>query len=365
MQMRAKDLGGLLGAAAARFLQHEVPRMGAALAYYTAFSLAPLLVVITAVAGAVLGSARVQAWIVEQLSGMVSRDGAAYVEGVLKAAADGTGAGVAAVVSAVVLFVGATTAAVNLRAMLNFIWGVTPTASASVWTDVRAFLRTRATTLLVVLGVGLLLMVLVVGQALIEGFIAVAESRLPIPGALLQLLNQIVSLAVSAVLFAYVFRALPDVRLPWRDVALGAAVTAVLFTVGKYAIGLYLGRAGVASAYGAAGAFALLLVWLYLSAQVVLFGAELTIVYAERYGAHLRPRTGYVLRERASEASPTPQVTPLRPPAPPPVVGVGRPPPALPGPSSTSARAAARPGWPRVAAAFAAGWVVGRWLKRP
>lgn len=263
----------------------QVPRLGAALAYYTLFSLAPMLVIASAVVGLVLGDEAARGEIVGGLQGFVGEDTARLIESLIRGVSKPSHGIVATVVGIISLGLGATTTFMELQGALNAVWKVRPKRGRGL----RGMLRDRVLSFLMVIAIGALLVVSVVVSAAIA-----AISRFPglsVPGLALvaQLLNIAVSLAMMTALFAMIYKVLPDVRLAWRQVWVGAAVTSVLFTVGKYLIGLYLGRAGVSSAYGAAGSVAVLLLWIYYSAQILLFGAELTYVYANRYGPPVQP----------------------------------------------------------------------------
>jgi membrane protein len=278
-----KDLWSLLKTAAGDWLDDKAPRLGAALAYYTVFSLAPLLLIAVAVAGFVFGEQAARHQIAQEIQGLVGEEGGRAVQSMLEHAGK-PGQGIAAsVLGVVLLLVGAAGVFGELQDALNTIWGVQPKPGRGVW----EFVRDRFLSFAMVLVIGfLLLMSLVLSAAL--SALAHLFSRWEFACVSIGL-NEVVSLVVITLLFATIFRFLPDAKIGWRDVWLGAAVTAVLFEAGKFLIGLYLGRSGVASAYGAAGSLAVLLIWLYYSAQIFLFGAELTKVYTNRYGSRIVP----------------------------------------------------------------------------
>jgi membrane protein len=274
----------LLKTAASKWVADDAARLGAALAYYTMLSVAPLLVVVAAIGGLVYGPKAARGELAQQLEGLVGRQGAELLQTML-ANAYHPGAGVvASVLGVVVLLLGATGVFVELQASLNRIWGVQGQAPGGAW----GFLRTRLLSFLMVLAVGLLLLASLVLSAVLSA----VGRHLPGAGsaALWQVLNLVVSLGIITVLFALVFKLLPDAHVAWGDVWVGAALTAVLFTVGKSLIGLYLGTSGVGSTYGAAGSLAVFLVWVYYSAQILFFGAELTQVYANRASTSSGPR---------------------------------------------------------------------------
>jgi membrane protein len=263
--------------------EDNAPRLGAALSYYTVFSIAPLLLISIAVAGLVFGPEAAQGRIVEQIQGLIGRDAAEAVQAMIENARK-PGQGIMATVfgTAMLLF-GAGGAFNELRAALDVIWEIPPRKGGGI----KALLRERLASFAMVLVVGFLLLVSLVLSAAIS--LLEVKGTFPGSGVVLQVVNTLVSLAVITVLFALMFKYLPDAHPPvaWKDIWMGAFITAVLFTLGKFAIGLYLGRSSVASAYGAAGSLVLLLVWVYYSAQILFFGAELTQVYARRHGSRL------------------------------------------------------------------------------
>jgi membrane protein len=254
--------------------------LGAALAYYTIFSLAPLLVLVIAIAGLVFGRAAAQGEIVAQIGGLVGDAGARAIEGMI-ARASGPKAGVlATVASLVTMALGGSGVFGQLQSSLNHIWEVSPRRSG-----LRGHVRRRIVAFGMILGIGFLLLVSLVLSAALAGLHDLIAAHLPLLAVALPALNFAVSFAVVTALFAMIFKVLPDADMHWRDVWLGAAVTALLFTLGKTLIALYLGRASVTSVYGAAGSLVLILLWVYYSAQILFIGAEFTEVYSRRYGS--------------------------------------------------------------------------------
>jgi membrane protein len=263
------------------------PSMGAAISYYTVFSLAPLLVIVIAIAGAAFGREAVQGLISDQLAGLVGAQGAEMVEGLVASASDTDRGLVAGLISIVVLLVGATTVFAELQSALDRIWKV-PEAKKPA--GIMGLLRARLLSFGLILGVAFLLMVSLVVSAGLAAFGAWAGTLLPGWELLLQLLNTVVSLAILTVLFAMIFKFMPSTTVAWRDVRVGALVTAVLFEIGKMAIGLYLGKSGMSESFQAAGAIVLLLAWVYYAAQIFLLGAEFTRAYADAHGSLSAPR---------------------------------------------------------------------------
>jgi membrane protein len=242
--------------------------MGAALAYYTVFSLAPLLIIVIAIAGLVFGEDAARGAIVQQLGGLMGDEGARIIQELLESASRPGSSLVASALGTFMLLVGATTVLAELQSALDRIWRA---PAAEPISGIFAILRARVVSL-------------VVGAAL-TALGAWGISTFPAVVMLLQALNLAFSFGVTTLLFASAYRILPRVKIAWSDVWTGALVTAALFTLGKYLIGLYLGRAGVSSGFGAAGSLVVLLVWVYYSAQIFLLGAEFTWVYAHSRGS--------------------------------------------------------------------------------
>lgn len=275
----------LLRGAGAAWLSDRAPTMGAALAYYTLFSLAPLLLIAFSVAGSVFGIEAARGEIVGQLRGLLGADGAAAIGSLLDNVSRSGQSTLGTLIGAVLLVIGATTVFAELQDSLDHIWRVdTPRSGGTVW----QWLRARLLSFGLVLGVGFLLTVsLAIGAALT----AWGRWWAPVFGGgetMLQVANHGLGFALTALLFAAIYKWMPHARISWRDVALGSAVTAALFTLGKALIGWHIGSSGIAAGFGAASAIVALLVWVYGSAQVFLFGAEVTWIYAQRHGS-LRP----------------------------------------------------------------------------
>jgi len=278
----------------------HVPRRAAALAFYAGFSLAPLLLIAIGIGGLAFGEDAVRGHVLEQLRGLLGTDAARAVETVLK---NTHVAGSSLFVTAfgmATLFVGASGVFGELQDSLNAIWKVARTAAPG-W---RSVIRDRLFSFTLVLGTGFLLLVSLVVSAALEAALSVLVDWIQVP-LLLRLTSLVVSFAVICTLFAVLFRVMPDARTRWRDVWLGAAMTALLFSVGKGLIGLYLGRSALASTYGAAGSFVVLLLWLYYSCQVILLGAEFTHAYALAFGVPPVPKS-YAISLDVPDSSPSP-----------------------------------------------------------
>jgi len=287
----------LIREAGSRWMDHRAPRLGAALAFYALFSLAPVLVIVTAIAALFFGVQASQGQIVGQLRELVGEEGGKAVEVMLANANNAHKGTFATVVGIAILLVGAMGLFDELQDSLNLIWGVQPKPGRS-WLSI---LRDRFMSFSMVLCIAFLLLVSLVVSAVLSALTSFLGTwREAVAGQTLELL---ISLGIITILFALIYRYLPDARIAWRDVWFGAVVTSVLFTVGKLFIGLYLGQAGIGSAYGAAGSFAVLLLWLYYSAQIFLFGAELTRVYADRFGSGVVPAKDAELVRPSTEES--------------------------------------------------------------
>ena len=267
---------------------------GAALAYYALFSMAPLLVLVIAVAGLARGQAAAEGEIVRQVSGLMGPEGAKLVQDMVVRASRPASGVIATVVSLVVMLFGASGVFGQLQASLNDIFRAPPRRGGGV----RGVVRQRLSAFGMILGIGTLLWLSLLLSTVLAAVHGLLATHLPVLSRVLGPLNFGLSLLVVTALFAMIYKVLPDVRLDWRDVWLGAAVTALLFTIGKSLIGLYLGRAGTTSVYGAAGSLVLLLLWIYYSAQILFLGAEFTEVYARRRGSRRR-----VPREDAARAA--------------------------------------------------------------
>ncbi len=268
--------------AVAAYMADYAMSMGAAIAYYTIFSLAPLLVIVIAVAGALFGREAVEGQIVTQLGGLIGQEGAIFVQTLLRSASD-TGRGmVAGLVSLAVLVIGATTVFAELQRAMDRIWHVPESAKPSgIW----ALLRARLLSFGLILGLAFLLMLSLVVSAALAAFGQWTHGLMLGWETVLQCLNMLVSVFISTLLFAMIFKLMPSVRIAWRDVWIGAGVTAVLFEIGKLLIGLYLGKSAVTESFAAAGSLVVLLAWVYYATQIFLLGAEFTKVYAREDGS--------------------------------------------------------------------------------
>jgi len=264
----------------------KVPKLAAALSYFTVFSVAPLLVIAIAVAGAIFGADAAQGRIVQELKGLVGFEGAQLIQTAIKKTNETSGGTIATIISIVTLGIAATAAFIELQDSLNIIWKVKPKPGGAF---LKEFIRNRLVSFGLVVGMGFLLLVSLLISAGLSALEEYLGSILSIPPVILQIVNVVISLGVVYILFALLFKILPDVQISWKDVRIGALVTTFLFVAGKYLIGLYLGRGSIGSTYGAAGSLAILLVWVYYSAQILFLGAEFTYVYATMFGSGAKP----------------------------------------------------------------------------
>jgi membrane protein len=274
-----KRYGTIVKEAASSWSADYAPSMGAALSYYSLFSIAPLLLIVIGIAGLVFGEEAARGAIFAQLQGLVGDESAKAVEGVLQAADKPKQGIVSTVLGIAVLLLGAMTVFGELQNALDRIWRAPARAKSSgLWNR----LRTRLLSFGMILGVAFLLMVSLVLSAALA---ALGKWWGPAFGAFAHAVDILVSFGLVTVIFALIYRFIPRVHVAWHDVWLGAAVTSLLFAIGKFLIGLYLGKATVASTFGAAGSLVVLMVWMYYSAQIFLFGAEFTWVYAHQLGS--------------------------------------------------------------------------------
>ncbi len=277
--------------------EDKVPRLAAALSYYTIFSIAPLLIVVIAVAGLAFGREAVQGRIDEQIQGLVGRQAADVIQEAIQNASKPQDSITATIIGLATLLLGAGGMFGQLQDALNAVWGVQPKPNRGI----PGTIKDRFISFTMVLGVGFLLLVSLVISAALAALDNYFLTRLPDVEFVLQILNFIISFGVITLLFAMIFKILPDVDIQWRDVWIGAAFTAFMFTIGKLLIGLYLGSSSIASTFGAAGSLVVILLWVYYSAQILLFGAEFTQVYARRHGSHIRPTDNAVALTRDAQ----------------------------------------------------------------
>ncbi len=297
-----KSSYALVQQATSEWMSQNVSRHGAALAFYTLFAIAPLFVIVLAMAGLWFGEEAARRELFSQVSGLVGSEGGEAIQALVSAAHQPQTGAWATVIAVVTLFVGATSVFVHLQDSLNSVWGVRRLPGRGV----RNFFKDRLLSFALIVGIGFLLLVSLVLSAGLAALGNFMTGLLPAQETLWQWINFGVSFGVITLLFAMIFKMLPDVKIAWRDVWIGAFITALLFNLGKLLFGLYLGRSSVTSAYGAAGSLVVLLLWVYFSAQILFFGAKFTQVYSNRYGSRLEPVPGAKAVTLAEVVSETP-----------------------------------------------------------
>jgi membrane protein len=296
-EMNLKAFVQLSKEAVSEWSADNASRLSAALAYYTIFSIAPLLIIILGITGLIFGDEAGRGQVMEQLGGVMGPEGASAIQDILKGAQHPTSGIIATIISFVVLAFTASGVFYELHNSLNTIWDVQRKSEGGIFNVIKT--RLPSFSILPVLGF-ILIVSLVVSTAL-ASFGGLIGNILPGAQYMLYFINFVISFLVIAFLFALIYKILPDVEIRWRDVWVGAAVTSLLFVIGKFAIGLYLGKSGIASTYGAAGSLVILLAWVYYSAQIFFFGAEVTQVYANKFGSKIVP---------SAEAEPLPREEP-------------------------------------------------------
>ncbi len=283
---------GILGAAGKNWLSSEAFIYAAALAFFTVFSIAPVMIVVVTVVGFILGERAAQGELMEQLQQVLGPEAAEFVEtAVVNSQIDQSGLW-PTIIGVLAIVVGATTVFAQMQQSLNRIWDVAPRpSSSSIW----LYLKARVLSLTIVLSIGFVLLVSLLLSVAMRAVMAFADQWLPVPGWAMVGLEISLSLTVITLLFAAIFKILPDVVLGWRDVLMGALITALLFTVGRSLIALYLANTATASTYGAAGSLALLLLWVNYSSLILLYGAAVTRAHLEARGKRVMPTNTAVL----------------------------------------------------------------------
>jgi membrane protein len=268
------------------FSDDKIPKLSASLAYYTVFSMAPLLIVIIFLCGLLLRREAVEGQIYAQLAGFMGSDNAAQLQQTIKNASIAGKGGLAAVIGAITLLVGATTVFAEIQDSINFIWGLKPKPKRG-WLKM---LQNRLLSFSVIVSLGFLLLVSLAISAIIDRFSERLQIYFPdVAVAIFYVINVVVTIAVVTTIFGVIFKVLPDAKIKWKDVLLGAITTAVLFMIGKFGISFYISKSNIGSTYGTAGSLAVLLLWIYYSSIILYFGAEFTKAYAMKYGSEIHP----------------------------------------------------------------------------
>lgn len=286
-RLNPKEMLDVLKQTASAWSDDKAPRLGASLAFYTLLSMAPLLVVVVAVAAFVYGKEAAQGQLIWQIRDLVGQQGAAAIQELIQSAYKPGAGTLATILGILTLLFGATTVVIELQDALNTIWHVPVPDTGSGIHSALVMLKQRFYSFGLILGVGFLLLVSLVLNAAIAVAGKFMSSILPTSELLLHVGTFVISFLVVTFLFAAIYKLMPDVRLKWSDVIVGAAFTSLLFTIGKQLIGIYLGKASFGSTYGAAGSLVIVLVWVYYSAQLFFMGAEFTKIYTKRYGSQL------------------------------------------------------------------------------
>ena len=268
----------------------KASQLSAALAYYSSFSLAPILLISIAVAGFFFGTDAVRGQLERQLQGVLGPEAAGVLQSMIAASERSDSSGIATAIGLGLLAFAATGLFAQLKDALNTIWGVAEKPKSAVLD----FVKDRASAFGMVLGIGFLLLVSLVASTALSAMSDWLGRVLPVPGVVMQIGSSLLTFAIVTVLFAAIYKVLPDAEIEWRDLWLGAAITAALFAAGKFALAWYLGREATTSGHGAAGAFIVLLLWVYYSSLILLFGASITRVVARMRGARIRPSPGAV-----------------------------------------------------------------------
>jgi membrane protein len=289
--MRVRDIGSLLKATVVEWNDDNAARVAASLAFYTLLSMAPLVILSIAIAGVALGEDSARDQILHQIGSFIGPQAAGALDAVVESASKSQSGTLSTIIGLIVLLVGASGVFGELQYALDTIWGVKPKPQRGVM----GIIKDRLFSFSLVIGVAFVMMVSLVISAVLSGVGAFMADALPGGAVLWQAVNLAVSLGVITVLFALIYKVVPDVEIRWRDVWVGSFVTAALFNVGKYALGFYLGRSTVASSYGAAGSVVALVIWVYYSSQLVFLGAEFTQVFARRFGQQIRPSKNAML----------------------------------------------------------------------
>src|SRR5438105_9126277 len=289
---------GLVKQTAQEWLQDKAPQLGAALAYYTVFSLAPLILVLLGSGGVIFRDGPAGAWdkITQQMSYFLDPSAVQVVQSIAQKASQPGKSTIATIIGVALALFGASGVFGQLQDALNTIWGVKAKPSRGIW----GFLRNRFLSFAMVAGICFLLLVSLVVEALLKGFSHYVQSVLPGGIGIAFTVYLVFDFAVVVLLFAIIFKFLPDVKIQWQDVWIGAVITAILFGIGKWLLGFYLGSGAAGSAYGAASSLITLLLWVYYSSQILLFGAEFTQAYAAQAGRAFRP-SEYAVRVKTTE----------------------------------------------------------------
>jgi membrane protein len=295
MKLNPKAIWNFIVEVIEKWISDKAAKLGASLSFYTIFSLAPLLIIAIALAGLIFGENAARGEIVGQIKGLVGKEGAEVVQTALKNSSNQETGIISLIISMATLAVGSTVVFVELQESLDMIWKVKPKPGRHL---IRGLLKDRLQSFAIVVTTGFLLLVSLLISALLSALSNyVNEKFVPVPIIILDIINNLFSLGVIFLLFAMIYKILPDVDIHWNDVWIGALVTALLFVAGKFLIGLYIGSSTLSSTYGAAGSLVILLLWVYYSAQILFLGAEFTYVFANKFGSGIKPSSKFMRYE--------------------------------------------------------------------
>ena len=299
---KLKTFWQLLRDAGTGFRHHKILKLSASLAYYTIFSIGPMLLVIIFCSNLFWGKDAIEGRIFTQISGMIGKESAIQVQEIIKKAAV-SGSSFSAIIGLVILIVAATTVFIEMQDSINMIWNLKVKKTTGWWLTI----KNRLLSFSIVAGLGFFLLVTLVLDALLDGFMSKLQELFPkITVIVIYVLNIFLTLVTSAALFAVIFKVLPDACIKWKDVIVGAFFTAVLFIFGKFCISYYIKKSNLDSAYGAAGSIVVLLLWIYISSVILYFGAEFTKVYALKFGSDIFPdKYAVMIRINSVESSET------------------------------------------------------------
>jgi membrane protein len=264
-----------------RWRKHDPFQLAAALAYYTIFSLAPLLIIAIGIAGIVFSRESAQYQVFQTVQDLIGLDGAKAIQEIIRSTGNERSGFLAAIIGVIVLLIGAGGVVGQLQVSLNKVWEIEPNPTAGWWDIVRS----RFLSYALVLGIGFLLLVSLMVTAVLSAISRYVSGLVPALALLWPFIDMVISFGFVTVLFAIIYKVLPDVDVPWKDVWIGAAITSILFSAGKLAIGIYLGQSSISSSYGAAGSVVTILLWVYYSALIFFFGAEFTHYYSTQFGS--------------------------------------------------------------------------------
>jgi membrane protein len=305
VNMSGREIVDLVKGTVKEWQDDQAPRLAAALSYYTVFSLAPILVIVIAIAGLLGGQDATQSLVMDQVADLLGEPGREFVETMISSATIRSTGIIATGLGVITLLFGALGAFNELQYTMNRIWDVKTKPVKGMGASIKRFITARLLSFSMLLAIGFLLLVSLVVSAALAALREYLGAIPGLPELALQILNIVVSLGITTLLFALMFKYIPDIRVPWRSVWLGAALTAIFFTLGRFLIGLYLGRSDVGSTFGAAGSLALILLWIYYSAQIVFLGAEFTQVYSTKFGEKPAPKSHAEARGRKPGKWPT------------------------------------------------------------